>query len=106
MVLNVKTLFVSGYTSGLLGEGMVDPGLELLQKPFSPNDLLSRVRGLLDERRSNRVAPDQRSVSLLGAIHGAHGFGGVKLAKGVPEQSCEKDTVGCVVFLAVPCAPQ
>jgi PAS domain S-box-containing protein len=41
-------LFMSGYTDEILGSGNVlDEGTQLIQKPFSPPDLLARVREML-----------------------------------------------------------
>lgn len=45
----LKVLFVSGYTDGaMLKEGELEAGTDLLQKPFNPNQLASRVRDVLD----------------------------------------------------------
>jgi PAS domain S-box-containing protein len=42
-------LYVSGYTGDAIAQrGVLDPGIELLPKPFTPGDLLARVRALLD----------------------------------------------------------
>ena len=47
----VRVLFVSGYTQDVISHhGVLDSGIEFLQKPFTSSALLSRVRGLLDQR--------------------------------------------------------
>jgi two-component system, cell cycle sensor histidine kinase and response regulator CckA len=47
----IKVLFLSGYTSGALGDhGVLADGVAFLQKPFSPDALKRRVREVLDER--------------------------------------------------------
>jgi PAS domain S-box-containing protein len=44
-----KVLFISGYTDdALLRHGVTGPGTAFLQKPFALEDLLQRVRALLD----------------------------------------------------------
>ena len=46
---NVKVLYMSGYTENVIGHnGMLDPGVRLLQKPFNLRDLRSKVREVLD----------------------------------------------------------
>jgi PAS domain S-box-containing protein len=46
----IRVVFVSGYTDEVLdGEVLRGEGKDFLQKPFSPEDLLKRVRGLLDQ---------------------------------------------------------
>jgi hypothetical protein len=48
---DVKVLFMSGYTNDAIGrQGVLDPGVHLLQKPFSTGALLESVRSVLDER--------------------------------------------------------
>jgi DNA-binding response OmpR family regulator len=45
----LKVLLVSGYTrDAILERSALPPGTELLEKPFTPADLLKRVRALLD----------------------------------------------------------
>lgn len=45
----LKVLFMSGYAQDIIvHHGVVDPGLELLEKPFTGEALLARVRDLLD----------------------------------------------------------
>ncbi len=47
-----RVLFVSGYALDLVGDGgALDGGDELLEKPFTTEALLARVRALLDARR-------------------------------------------------------
>jgi DNA-binding response OmpR family regulator len=46
---NVKILYMSGYTENVIGHnGMLEPGVRLLQKPFNLRDLKNIVREVLD----------------------------------------------------------
>jgi len=46
---NVKILYMSGYTENVIGHnGMLEPGVRLLQKPFNLRDLKNKVREVLD----------------------------------------------------------
>jgi DNA-binding NtrC family response regulator len=46
-----KVLYVSGYTGGFaVHNGLLDAGMRLLQKPFSRDALLQKVRQALDEK--------------------------------------------------------
>jgi two-component system cell cycle sensor histidine kinase/response regulator CckA len=45
----LRVLFMTGYTDdAILRQGIFEGGIEVLQKPFSPNDLARRVRMILD----------------------------------------------------------
>ena len=56
---DLKVLFLSGYPGdSQLGHGVLDPGLALLQKPFSPVQLSQKVRERLD-------GPTKRPTSKL-----------------------------------------
>jgi PAS domain S-box-containing protein len=45
----IRTLFMSGYADALVGpDGALESGLALLRKPFTPADLLQKVRDVLD----------------------------------------------------------
>ena len=45
----VRTLYISGYTADVISHhGILDPGVDLLQKPFSSVEFLAKVREILD----------------------------------------------------------
>jgi CheY-like chemotaxis protein len=45
----VRILYMSGYAEeSLAGHGMLEPGIDLLQKPFDASTLLARVRAAID----------------------------------------------------------
>ena len=45
----IKTLFTTGYArNAIVHHGRLDPGVDLLTKPFSYADLAARVRDILD----------------------------------------------------------
>lgn len=47
----VKVLFTSGYTDDALADhGVINPGVQFLEKPFSPPQLAAKVREVLDQR--------------------------------------------------------
>jgi len=44
-----KLLFMSGYTDDAIAHhGVLEPGVQLLDKPFGASELLRKVRGVLD----------------------------------------------------------
>jgi CheY-like chemotaxis protein len=46
---DLKVLFTTGYTrNAIVHNGVLDPGTQLLSKPFSMDDLASKVRFILD----------------------------------------------------------
>jgi nitrogen-specific signal transduction histidine kinase/CheY-like chemotaxis protein len=48
---NLKTLFISGYTADVIAtHGILDEGLNFLQKPFTRNELAQKVRDILDKQ--------------------------------------------------------
>jgi two-component system cell cycle sensor histidine kinase/response regulator CckA len=54
----MKVLYVSGYTDNIIAErGMLAPGMAFLQKPFSPSNLVAKVREVLDAPEKHRAAP-------------------------------------------------
>jgi CheY-like chemotaxis protein len=47
----VKTLFMTGYSrNAIMHQGRLDPGVLLIQKPFSQASLASRIRTILDSQ--------------------------------------------------------
>jgi DNA-binding response OmpR family regulator len=47
---NLKVLDTTGYTrNAIVRNGMLDPGANLLTKPFSIEELAAKVRKILDE---------------------------------------------------------
>jgi len=45
---NVRVVFMSGYTQGLLGaQGVLEPSVHLIEKPFSETTLLTKLREIL-----------------------------------------------------------
>ena len=45
----LKVLFTTGYArNAIVHHGRLDPGVELITKPFSYTDLAARIRDLLD----------------------------------------------------------
>ena len=48
---DIKVLFMSGYTdNAIVHRGMLDEGIRFIQKPFSPHDLVCKVRQILDAK--------------------------------------------------------
>lgn len=46
---NLKVLYMSGYTNNVIAhKGILDPGIQFIQKPFSNRSLLEKVREVLD----------------------------------------------------------
>jgi CheY-like chemotaxis protein len=47
----IRVLYVSGYSDDMLGQqGVLDPDIHLLAKPFTPETLADRVREVLDRQ--------------------------------------------------------
>jgi len=45
----IKFIFISGYTANIMDlKGMQQAGLEFVMKPFSKNEILGKVREVLD----------------------------------------------------------
>ncbi len=48
---DIKVIFMSGYTADIIHKkGIIEEGIELLLKPISPNELLRKVREVLDRK--------------------------------------------------------
>ena len=49
---NLKRLFISGYTANVIAHhGVLDEGVQFIQKPFAKQDLAIKVREVLDEAK-------------------------------------------------------
>jgi DNA-binding response OmpR family regulator len=47
----IKVIFMSGYTDDVISHhGVLGDGIEFLEKPFSPETLINKVREVLDAR--------------------------------------------------------
>lgn len=56
----ICTLFVSGYTeNSIVHQGVLEPGIAFLKKPYTPDQLLPRVRSLLDATLKSEPPEDQ-----------------------------------------------
>jgi DNA-binding response OmpR family regulator len=52
-----RTLFVSGYSNEIISSrGVLSDGIHLLRKPFTGDELLDKVRVVLDARAGCKVA--------------------------------------------------
>jgi len=61
----MKVLFMSGYTDSFIAvHGVLDPGMALLNKPFTEEELTKKVREVLDRGNSESV---ENSVSAVTA---------------------------------------
>lgn len=47
---DIKAVFMSGYTADLLTEKDIHKGLDLVLKPIASNELLKRIRGVIDRK--------------------------------------------------------
>jgi CheY-like chemotaxis protein len=46
---DIKVLFTSGYTADIIHEkGILEEGINFIPKPVSPDDLLRKIREVLD----------------------------------------------------------
>ncbi|MBF0574251.1 MAG: response regulator, partial [Desulfamplus sp.] len=49
IIPKIKCLFMSGYTAEVIArDGLLDEGMNFLQKPFSRNELAAKVRNILN----------------------------------------------------------
>jgi PAS domain S-box-containing protein len=67
----VKVLFMTGYArDAIVHDGRLDPGVQLIQKPFTKDDLAARVKGMLSEQPP--VAPPPSDPLRPGPLQVVH----------------------------------
>jgi nitrogen-specific signal transduction histidine kinase/CheY-like chemotaxis protein len=60
----IRVLYMSGYAQPVLAsQGTLDPGVSLVEKPFSESDLLQKIRDVLDGPPPHRPPPPSSSPS-------------------------------------------
>jgi CheY-like chemotaxis protein len=65
---NIKILFMTGYSQdAIVHQGRLDPGIELIEKPFRQDALAARVRAVLDSGIVRSSGASGNSVRLAGA---------------------------------------
>ncbi len=68
---DLKVLFISGYTDSFAGgDGVLAAGSNLLQKPFTEDALISRVRSVLDGGPRPKAMPAADPVAFEGKLSG------------------------------------
>jgi PAS domain S-box-containing protein len=59
---HTRTLFTSGYTeNAIVHQGVLNPGVTLLQKPFTPSALAHKLREVLDQPGAPKPDPAQKT---------------------------------------------
>jgi two-component system, cell cycle sensor histidine kinase and response regulator CckA len=54
----IKVVYMSGYAEkAIVHQGILEPGAVLIQKPFTPDALLRKIREVLDKSRAWQVGP-------------------------------------------------
>lgn len=63
MYPTLRTLFMSGYTANVIAHhGVLDEGVDFLQKPFTVDSLAERVRDMLDRPATVHPVPEPPSA--------------------------------------------
>ena len=100
---NVRVLYMSGYTeNAITQQGLVDPSLSFLPKPFRPEELLSKVGAVLSRERGPAkvliVDDDPQVRSFLATLLEADGYSVLQASNGKEAQArCQELTIDLVV---------
>jgi CheY-like chemotaxis protein len=63
---DLKILYMSGYTDdAIINQGVFRSGTGFLQKPFSTEGLLNKVREVLDDAAASDVQPIDQALTIL-----------------------------------------
>ena len=99
----LKVLYMSGYTEkGIVHKGMVDPGLNFLQKPFRPEELLLKVGEVISKQSGPAkvliVDDDVQVRSFLAALLEVEGYAVVQASNGKQGQAqCQQGDLDLVI---------
>ena len=89
---SVRILFMSGYSeNAVTNQGILDPGLNFLAKPFRPDDLLAKVGEVLSRAECRGkilvVDDDEQIRSFVASLLEAEGYTVVQAANGREAQA-------------------
>ncbi|MGD9733331.1 MAG: dephospho-CoA kinase [Desulfamplus sp.] len=63
---NIKCMFISGYTASVIEhKGVLDKGIQFMQKPFSINQLAVKVREVLDQNPSINFTDIKSNLDII-----------------------------------------
>ncbi len=63
----LKIIYTSGYTDDIVArQGILDPGVAFIQKPYRPKALARKIREILNERSPNQEAPLEEPSQVRG----------------------------------------
>jgi len=70
---HTRTLFTSAFTeNAIVHQGVLDPGVALLQKPFTPSALARKLREVLDQPRAPKPDPAQKTLGMAIISYGVN----------------------------------
>jgi two-component system, cell cycle sensor histidine kinase and response regulator CckA len=98
-----KVLYMSGYTeNAMTRQGILDPGLNFLAKPFRPEELLNKASGVLAGKKTAAkilvVDDDAQVRSFLATLLEVDGFSVLQASNGKEAQARCRDTrIGLVI---------
>ena len=99
----LKVLYMSGYSErGVVQQGLLDPGRSFLPKPFSPDELLSKVGGVLvqrDKAATVLIVDDDAQVRcFLGKLLDIEGYRVLEASNGKEAQArCQESAIDLVI---------